>query len=66
MTKPRTIVQEREIFKTADDFERRFFPNAYLRRKLKEKSREPRVYGTDLAIDLLREIRQGMANPSSS
>ena len=56
--------RERGPLKSLDDFRRRFFPKAYEREKTEETTEEPNRSGAELALDLLRGIRQGLAKPT--
>ncbi len=51
----------KRVLRSIEDFEKRFFPQAFQASKLKEQSAEPASHGTGFANALLREIRQELS-----
>ena len=51
----------KRVFHSMIEFEREFFPVSHKEKIDEEKSKNPDIYGTGLAIELLESIRQQLA-----
>ncbi len=50
--------RDREIYCSMKEFEKEFFPHSYEEKLAENRSKEPSMFGTGLATDLLKSIRQ--------
>lgn len=50
--------RDRKIYYSMKEFEKEFFPHSYEGELAEDKSKEPRMFGSGLASELLKSIRQ--------
>lgn len=50
--------QMKKAFHSMKEFEKKFFPNSYEGKLAEKRSKEPSTFGTGLATELLKSIRQ--------
>lgn len=53
--------QSKKVLRSLKEFEKKFFPNLYEEKSAEKRSKEPNIFGTGLAIELLKNIRQQLA-----
>jgi len=49
--------QRNEVYRTVEEFEKEFIPNFHEKKLAEERSKEPSIFGTGLATELLECIR---------
>lgn len=50
--------QDRKIYYSMKEFEKKFFPHSYEEKLVENRSKEPNIFGIALATELLKNIRQ--------
>jgi len=50
--------RDRKIYYSMKEFEKEFLPHSYEEKLAENRSKEPSVFGTGLASELLKSIRQ--------
>ncbi len=56
--------QERKTYYSMKEFEKEFFPQSYKEKLVEKRSKEPSMFGTILATELLKSIRQQLMKQS--
>lgn len=54
--------QRRKVYRSMIEFEKEFFPISYEQKLVEQRHKDPGTFGTGLAMELLENIRQQLAN----
>ena len=54
--------QRKKAYHSMIEFEKEFFPISYEQKLAEKRSKDPGTFGTGLAMELLENIRQQLAN----
>ncbi len=55
---PRKSDTRKKVFCSISEVKKEFYPNSFKKKIRKEKEEEPGLLGSELAIDLLRRLKQ--------
>ena len=53
--------QNKKEYRSMTEFRKHFFPNAYKKELVEERSRDPKTFGTGLVKDLMDGVRRELS-----